>query len=108
MSYDSTFAPKGPTTLLGVTVIQILPSNVDEQATSMLVRCLVTGYFAWLPGQLGQTAPAITVTAPTAGAPSANTIGMSIGSVQTFQLPANAWFKASAAAAFEFTPGEGL
>lgn len=108
MAYDATFTPKGSTVLLGVTVLQIQPTNVDEQATSMLVRCLVTGYFAWLPGKLGDTAPSITVTAPTAGVPSANTIGMSIGQVQTFQLPQNAWFKSSVAAGFEFTPGEGV
>lgn len=107
--YDSTFTPKGPTVLVGTSVVQATGTNPNEQCTSCLVRCLVTGYLSWMTSELGTTtAPAITVAAPTAGVPSANTIGMTAGAVQTLGLPVNAWFKASAAAAFEITPGEGV
>jgi hypothetical protein len=57
----------------------------------------------------GGSTPSITVTAPTAGNPSANTIGMLPYTVEIFgTLPPNAYFKADAAGAFEVTPGEGL
>ena len=67
-------------------------------------------YFKWaapLPSDAAVTVPAIV--APVAGTPSVNTMGMLPSSVETFSgLPANAWFLADAAGAFEITPGEGM
>lgn len=109
MSYDSTFTPKGPTVLIGTTVLQAPPSNPAEQCTSYRVRCLVSGYLMWAPSNTASpAAPTLTVAAPVAGTPSNNTIGQNAGEVETFCLPINAWFKSSNAAGFEVTPGEGV
>jgi hypothetical protein len=59
-------------------------------------------YFTW-----GATSGVVSVV-PAAGTPAANTIGMLGNSVETFSLDSTQWFIASAANAFEFTPGDGL
>ncbi len=103
--YDSTFTPRGPTYLVGITPVQILGS-ANEQCTSYLVRCMATGYFSWT-SQLNGTPVMGTPTAPANLVPSVNTIGMLVNAVQTFQLPGNVWLKSSVAGGFEVTPGEG-
>ena len=109
MAYDSTFTPKGPTYLVGITPIQASPYNPNEASTSYRVRCLATAYLAWVTNNdVGAPPPVITATAPSAGVSQANTMGMTIGGVETFTLPPNAWFISSVAAAFEVTPGEGV
>jgi hypothetical protein len=106
---NSAFAPFGPSYLVGTSVVQVLTTN-NNPATSYRIRnLLVTAqWFAWVQ-PVGSTSPTITVTAPTAGVPSANTMGLAAGATGIFgNIPPNAWFKADAAAAFEIVPGEGL
>jgi len=106
------FTPFGPTVLVGTSEVQVSSTTRNTGPTSYRVRNLLSTaqYFSWAPAApLGAAAPSITVTAPTAGVPSANTIGMNGNGVEVFGgLPPNAYFKANAAAAFEITPGEGL
>ena len=109
MAYDSTFTPKGPTYLIGISAVQANASNPSEASTSYRVRCLATAYLEWVTNNdVGAPPPVLTVTAPSAGVPQTNTMGMTIGGVETFTLPPNAWFQSSVAAAFEITPGEGV
>jgi len=110
MAYDSPFSPFGATYLVGTTSVQVQSSN-GNQPTSYRVRNLLSTvqYFSWLPPQPNDAVQNVTVTVPTAGNPSANTIGMLPFSVEVFGgLPANAWFEANAAGAFEITAGEGV
>jgi hypothetical protein len=102
MSVDTVFKPLGPTTLVGVTAVQV-NTNLSAGISSYRIRNLLSTvqYFAWGPSTVG--APA----APTAGVPSPNTIGMLPNSVETFELPINIYFIAGSAAAFEVTPGMG-
>jgi hypothetical protein len=67
------------------------------------IRCIAaTGaYLTW--GNAGITA----TRAPTAVSPSPNTIGMSQYAVEHLEIPSGAYFIASAAGAFECTPGQG-
>lgn len=105
------FTPFGPTVLVGTSEVQVR-STRNTSPTAYRVRNLLATpqYFAWAPATpLGGAAPSITVTAPSAGVPSPNTIGMGAYGVEVFGgLPADAFFKANASAAFEITPGEGL
>lgn len=101
-SQDSTFAVWGPVNLIGTTPVQVLTTN-GQSPTSYRVRCLVTGYLSWSPNS-----GVITPVAPTAGVPSANTVGMTAGTVETFALTPNAFFQSSNAAGFEISPGEGM
>ena len=111
MAYNSSFSPFGPTVLVGTSSVQVKTTNNDNP-TSYRIRNLSTSaqYFRWAapkPGDVAVTVPA--AAAPSAGVVAPNTIGMLPNSVETFSgLPANAWFIASAAGAFEITPGEGM
>lgn len=109
---NGAFVPFGPTVLVGTSEVQVSSGMRNTGPTAYRVRNLSTSaqYFSWAPAApLGGAAPSITVTIPTAGNPSANTLGMAAGNVEVFGgLPANAFFKANAAGAFEITPGEGL
>jgi hypothetical protein len=110
MAYNSPFSPFGPTYLVGTSSVQVKSSN-NNNPTSYRVRNLLpsTQYFSWVAPAPGDAVQNVTVTVPTAGVPSANTIGMLPNSVEVFGgLPANAWFEAGSAGAFEITPGEGL
>ena len=109
MANDSTLTPKGPTVLVGTTVVQVNAANPNEYSVSYRVRCLVTAYLAWSTNNdVTPGAPVITATAPSAGTSQPNTLGMTAGAVETFTLPPNAWFVSSVAAAFEVSPGEGV
>lgn len=109
---DGAFVPFGPTVLVGTSEVQVSSGTRATGPTAYRVRNLSASqqYFSWAPAApLGGAAPSITVTAPSAGVPSANTIGMLPFSVEVFGgLPPNCYFKANAAGAFEITPGEGL
>lgn len=107
MSWDAPFAPKGPTYLVGTQPVQVLVTD-GSLTVSYRISSLSTSrqYITWLPFTAAQ--PTIPIATPTAVAPQANTIGMAAGATETFNLPANAWFRADAAGAFEVTPGEGL
>lgn len=110
MASNNAFSPFGPTVLVGTSSVQVQSSN-NTSPTSYRVRNLLSTqqYLSWTAPQPGDAVQSITVTAPTAGNPSANTLGLLPLSVEVFGgLPANAWFEASAAGAFEITPGEGV
>lgn len=102
MGIDTTFMPLGPTTLVGVTPLLLVPKGTGAAGTSVRVRCLVTGYFSW-----GNTSSVAAPVTPVAGTPSINTIGMTAGGIETFELSAMSWFVSSNAAGFEMTPGQG-
>jgi hypothetical protein len=106
------FTPFGPTVLVGTSEVQVSSGTRNTGPTAYRIRGLLgaAAYISWAPAApLGAAAPSITVTAPTAGVPSANTIGISAGGTEVIGgLPPDAYFKASAAGAFEVTPGEGL
>ncbi len=111
MAYDSTFTPQvgGQTILVGTAVVQFPAFGPNQvQATSYRVRCLATGYLAFAVDVAGNATPPMTAAAPTAGAGVVNTIGMTLGGVETFQFPQNAWFLSSVAGGFEITSGEGV
>lgn len=109
---NGAFTPFGATVLVGTSEVQVSSGPQGTGPTSYRVRNLLSTpqYFAWAPpAPLGGAAPSITVTAPSAGTPSQATIGMNGNGIEVFGgLPANAFFKANAAACFEITPGEGL
>ncbi len=101
MSIDTTFKPSGPTTLVGVTAVAPMTRDAAAGVTTFRVRCLVTGYLTW-----GPTNAVASITP--AAAPAPNTIGMTSGGNAAYiEVPAASFFIASAAAAFELTPGSG-
>lgn len=105
MSVDTVFKPTGALTLVGVTPIQVAITDGAGLATYH-VRCLVTGYFAW--GQTAAKATSnLTNTPPVAGVPAPQAIGMTVGAVEVFEIPAGVFIVASAAAAFEMIAGQG-
>lgn len=108
MADSSPFLPYDQTYLVGVAVVACVPkagsapsSPAPGTVYSYRVRCLVTAYFT-----MGGSGVA-SVGAPTAGVPSAYTVGMNAGGIETIRSPFQ-YFIASVAAAFEVTPGEGL
>ena len=110
MSTVNAFCPKGQTYLVSTSSVQVTTQD-NVNAISYRVRNLTTGtaYFAWAPPQPnGQAVTVGTVTAPTAGSPSQNVIGMFAQSVEVFTLPPNVWLKSDTANAFEVIAGEGM
>lgn len=109
---NGAFVPFGPTVLVGTSEVQVSSGGRNTGPTSYRVRNLLSTpqYVSWAPAApLGGAAPSITVTVPSAGVPSSNTLGLAAFGVEVFGgLPSNAYFKANAAACFEITPGEGL
>ena len=107
---NGAFVPFGQTYLVGTSSVQVL-SQGNQGATSYRIKAMLTTpqYLRWAPPDPTGTAITVgSVTAPTAGSPSTNTIGFLAGSIEIMSFPANAWFKADAVGAFEITPGEGL
>jgi hypothetical protein len=109
---NGAFTPFGATVLVGLTEVQVGSGPRATGPTAYRIRNVSASaqYISWAPAApLGGAAPSITVTAPTAGVPSNSTLGFLPNSVEVVGgLPANAFFKADAAGAFEVTPGEGL
>jgi hypothetical protein len=107
--YNSPFTPFGPTYLVGVSAVQVKTSNNGYPTsyrivnlTSSLVRV------AYQPQEPNDATVTPVVTAPSAGAPSANTFAIPANGVAVIGgIPPNAWFIASAASV-EITPGEGI
>ena len=104
MAIVSAFMPSGSTVLVGASATQV-PTTSGIGASSFRIRNMSASvqYFAW-----GTASSVAAPVAPTAGVPSASTIGMLGNSVETFILPPNAWFIAGTVTGFEFTPGEGI
>lgn len=106
-----TFSPTGATVTVDTTARLVASRNGGAIVpTSYRIVNLGTAYayISWAPPKSDGTAPTITVTAPVAGTPSDYTLGIPAGGVETFSLAGGAYFKASAGASFEVTPGEGL
>lgn len=99
MPLNASFWPLSATVLVGATAVQVSGSTGSYRVRNLTAT---VQYFCW--GNSSVVAPVI----PVAGTPSPNTIGMLPNTVEIFTIGANVWFIASAAAAFEFTPGEGL
>ena len=111
MAYDSAFNPKGGKTFLVINQsLQLITGGGSEQNTSVRVVNLastIQRFTYVVAGQTNTPQPSITVTTPTAGAPSANTIAMQGFATEVFSLPANCWVQAATGTGFEMTPGEG-
>lgn len=114
---DSAFTPRGPTYAVDSSAAVQCKTTDNVNATSYRIRNTTAGasYIGWAPqltaGNVGT--PAVITTAPIVGTPQGGingggVIGMLQSSVEVFVLPANAFFKATAAGTFEVTPGEGV
>lgn len=101
MSIDTTFHPITQTVLVGAAAVQVA-TDTQLDANTFRVRCLVAAYLTW-----GNNSSITAKGAPAAGVPVMNTIGMAAGGVMYVEVPANSFFIASAAAAFEITGGKG-
>jgi len=108
--YNSPFTPFGPTYLVGTSVVQVSSKNNDNPTSYRIRNTSASAqYISWIAPPPDNATPTITVTAPTAGNPSAATLGFLPSSVEVIGgIPPNAWFKANAVGAFEVTAGEGL
>jgi hypothetical protein len=102
---DHPFAPGGPTYLVTNVAVQILPGAGQSFKVVNLAAALQ--YLAW-----GLT-NAVTVTAPIAGTPQPNTIGIpsagaGLGADRIITIPTQGlWFIASSATGFLVTQGDG-
>jgi hypothetical protein len=109
MSTVNAFTPQGKTYLVTTSSVQI-PTNTNSYAVSYRVKNLLTtnAYLGWLPADpLGASVTVGAPSAPSAGSPG-QVLGFLPNSVEVVQLPPNVWLRASAASAFEVTPGEGM
>ena len=98
---DHPFAPGGPSYLIGVTATQI-PSPAGQSYRIVNILAAVH-YIAWGPTN------GVTVTAPVAGTPQPNMIGLLPNTERTITVPGgNLFWIADIAAAFLVTPGDGL
>lgn len=98
---DHPFAAGGPTYLIGVTATQILP--VAGQSYRIVNLLATVHYIAWGPTN------AVTVAAPTAGNPQANTLALGPNAERTITMPnPGSFWIADIAAAFAVTPGDGV
>lgn len=107
---NGAFVPMGQTYLVGNSSVQV-KSQGNQTPTTYRIKAMLstTQYLRWAPPDPTGTAITVgSVTAPSAGVPSSETFGFFPGAVEVISLPANAWFKADAVAAFEITPGEGF
>jgi hypothetical protein len=102
MSIDTVFKPAAPLTLVGVTAVQPCPGQNGTGIYTFHVRCLATAYLTW-----GRNAAVVAAGAPAAGVPSPNTVGMTIGGVETFEIPGDSFFISTVAASFELIGGSG-
>jgi hypothetical protein len=103
---DKPFQPTGPTILVDNTARRI-GINVDANAGAgnsyrVVNKSSSVQYFTH-----GSSSSVTSVGAPTAGTPSANTIGMAANGVEVFG-GLLAWMIASTSTGFEVTPGDGL
>lgn len=106
---NNAFQPFGPTVLVDAANPVQAPTNTGTQATSYRIRNVANAaaYIIWSPAVASAQQPTMGFAAPVQQNPAENTIGMLANSVETFVLPQNCWFLASAGT-FEVTPGEGI
>ena len=112
MSVDTTFRPTGPTIQVGTAPVQIqVGGNQGSIGDAVYVRCLAaaasSAYFAYGPSAASLSVAPIAPTGATAATSTPNALGMFGQTVKIFQIPSNSFVVASAAAAFEMTPGVG-
>ena len=108
MSIDTCFKPTAATISIGTTPVAVSQVSGPGAVTTYRVRCLVAAYLSWGPTSAQATANAVAQAGLIAGTgQAANTVGMFASSVETFELPAGSFLVASAALAFEVTPGQG-
>lgn len=103
---DAPFAPGGQSYLVSNTAVQI-PMGAGQSFRIVNLSAVGTPqYLAW------GTTNAVAVTAPVAGTPQPNTIGLLGGTERTIRLPAAAqgpyYWVASAATGFLVTQGDGV
>lgn len=103
MASANAFSQLAPTILVGTSAVQIATNQ--RTSNGYRVRCVVASGSAYFT--TGQTSSVTSVGAPTTGVPSAATMGMGAGTVETFTNLGD-WMIASAAGAFEVTPGDGV
>lgn len=98
---DHPFAPGGPTFLIGTVATQIPPGA--GQSFRFVNLLATVQHIAW-----GLT-NVVTVTAPVAGTPQANTLAVGPNAERTVTIPTpGLFFIATTAAAFEVTQGDGV
>jgi len=112
MATTGAFAPHQQLTYLigNAAAVQIPTQSSGAAITSYRVSNVLATrqYLTWAANTATGSAPTISAAAPTNGAPATNTMGMPGGAIEVFMFPANAWFIANAAGAFEITPGDGV
>jgi hypothetical protein len=109
--YNSPFTPFGPTYLVGnATPVQVKTSNNGYPTSYRIVNITSSLiHISWQPQEPNDATVTPVVTAPTAGAPSANTLSIPANGISVIGgIPPNAWFLSSASASAEITPGEGI
>lgn len=102
MASNFAFTPTGPTILVDGTARQIAQNQPVSNSYRVSNLSASVQYFTH-----GATSSVTSVGAPTAGSPSAKTIGMQPGTVEVF-TNLGPWAIASSATGFEFTPGDGV
>lgn len=102
MAASFAFQPTGPTIFVGASAVQIAQNQRASNVYRVRNLSSVAQYFTTGPNN-GVTS----VGAPSAGSPSAATIGMLPYSVETFTGLGD-WMIASSATGFEVTPGDGM
>ena len=109
MAYNSAFSPFGATVLVGTASAQVKASNNTNPTSYRFFNTTSSiQHISWLPQEPNGADVTVVVGNP-ASAPAINTLGLLPLSVEVFSsIPPNAWFVASADAAVEVTPGEGI
>jgi hypothetical protein len=103
LSIDTTFHPITQTIQVGAAAVQVA-TDTQLDAQTFRVRCLsaTSVYLTW------GNSSTITAKGAPGASPVFNTLGMiGVGAVMYIEVPANSFFIASAAAAFEITGGKG-
>src|SRR5690242_12792085 len=102
MTNNTTFKPLAPTFVVSTAAVQSTGADLALGVISFRVRCIAAAaaYLTWGGSGVASVTPA-------AGTPAVNTIGVAPGAVVYLEIPAGSFFVASAATAFEVTPGQG-
>jgi hypothetical protein len=110
MSTVNAFTPKGKTYLVSTSDVQVQTQD-NVTAISYRIMNVTSGtvYLRFKPADpLGASISVGTVTAPTAGNPSQDTVGFLAGSIEVISMPPNVWLKSDTANALLVTPGVGI
>lgn len=105
MQLQAAFYPRGPVYLVTTAAVNCPVTDTSSTPASYRVRCILASGDAYLTWGNDNTVSA--AGAPSAGVPSAKTIGMTTKQTEVFN-GIGPWFISSVANAFEVTPGEGV